>query len=358
VQTSSKQPALEWEGGSLDELVAMLSEPALAVRVEVRTPSAGRPRKVGEVHIVAGGVSETIAGELRGDDALEHLRTISPLSFRVQPRLPNPDDGGLLIPGSGEGTLADRPAAELMRYCELYVLTCVIELWRDTDRAEVHYNRGEIVSTLVNGSEADDKLPEVMNWSSGGYQIVLPELSLPASSAPAGVTAASAPSPAPASRAPAGNKTLFGYASPEAIQAMQPVVAAAPAAQPEPQPSAPSAAEPTQGTVQGLPTQAPVTSAPATSGQTASAEETSRSRKKSGKLQGGPKPKKKSVKRREARESRKTTTVPEPIDEQSTSPVADKTRKGELSVGMHVAIGLGLGLALAALFALYQMLAD
>ena len=63
----------------------MLSAPALAVRVEVRTPAAGRPKKVGEIHMVAGGVSEVISGELRGDDAMDHLRGVSPLSFRLQP---------------------------------------------------------------------------------------------------------------------------------------------------------------------------------------------------------------------------------------------------------------------------------
>ena len=89
MQTVAQGNALEWEGGSIDDLVQMLATPALAVRVEVRTPSAGKPRKVGEIHMVAGGVYETLAGELRGDDAMEHLRGVSPLSFRLQPRLPN-----------------------------------------------------------------------------------------------------------------------------------------------------------------------------------------------------------------------------------------------------------------------------
>lgn len=198
MQTASSN-ALEWEGGSIDDLIHMLAAPALAVRVEVRTPAAGKPRKVGEIHMVAGGVQETIAGELRGDDAMEQLRGVSPLSFRLQPRLPNPDDGGLLIPGPGEGTLAERPPAELMRYCELYVLTCVLEMWRDTDRASIEYQKGDIGKTIVNGSESSDRLAEVINWDSGGYRIVLPDLSLPEPPRPVQRTA---PQPA---------KTMFGY---------------------------------------------------------------------------------------------------------------------------------------------------
>jgi len=207
--------ALEWEGGSIDDLVAMLAAPALAVRVEVRTPAAGKPRKIGEIHMVAGGVYETIAGELRGDDAMEHLRGVSPLSFRLQPRLPNPDDGGLLIPGPAEGTLAERPPAELMRYCELYVLTCVLEIWRDTDRAAINYGKGEIGHTVVNGVEASDRLAEVINWDSGGYRIVLPELSLPE---PQKVAPKAAPAPQPA-------KTMFGMpaaSQPVAVQTASP----------------------------------------------------------------------------------------------------------------------------------------
>lgn len=206
--------ALEWEGGSIDDLVAMLAVPALAVRVEVRTPAAGKPRKIGEIHMVAGGVYETIAGDLRGDDAMEHLRGVSPLSFRLQPRLPNPDDGGLLVPGPSEGTLAERPPAELMRYCELYVLTCVLEIWRDTDRAAINYGKGEIGHTVVNGVEASDRLAEVINWDSGGYRIVLPELSLPEPQKPAPKVA---PAPQPA-------KTMFGMpaSQPVAVQTASP----------------------------------------------------------------------------------------------------------------------------------------
>jgi hypothetical protein len=208
--------ALEWEGGSIDDIVAMLAAPALAVRVEVRTPAAGKPRKIGEIHMVAGGVYETIAGDLRGDDAMEHLRGVSPLSFRLQPRLPNPDDGGLLIPGPGEGTLAERPPAELMRYCELYVLTCVLEIWRDTDRAAINYGKGEIGHTVVNGVEAADRLAEVINWDSGGYRIVLPELSLPE---PQKAAPKAAPAPQPA-------KTMFGMpaSQPVAVQTASPRV--------------------------------------------------------------------------------------------------------------------------------------
>ena len=55
---------LEWEGGTLDELLGLLAEPALSARIEAVRPGSGQP--VGEVHVVAGGVAETIAGEQRG----------------------------------------------------------------------------------------------------------------------------------------------------------------------------------------------------------------------------------------------------------------------------------------------------
>ncbi|MDX2024150.1 MAG: hypothetical protein SF187_28170 [Deltaproteobacteria bacterium] len=380
--------ALEWEGGSIDDLVAMLALPALAVRVEVRTPAAGKPKKVGEIHMVAGGVYETIAGELRGDDAMEHLRGVSPLSFRLQPRLPNPDDGGLLIPGPGEGTLAERPPAELMRYCELYVLTCVLEIWRDTDRASITYTKGEIGSTIVNGSEASDRLAEVINWDSGGYRIVLADLSLPE---PAKPTPKAAPAPA---------RTMFGYpasgstSQPVAVQtasaritpaAAEPVaetrpstpVAAAPAIVDAPAPAAAPvevaptkvakpepAAEPTPQ-VAAREAKPAETKAAEVKPAAAQAEPKAQPAKSAAKpKEAKPEPKQPEARKTEPRktaqqETRKTkkSKIPEKRNEElATVPVTvpEAPKKSEGSIWSAIALGLVVGLACAAIYWIIQ----
>jgi hypothetical protein len=199
--------AVEWKGGSLEELVGMLSGPALAARIEVLAPEPGTrsDRVAGEVHMVAGGVSEAIAGELRGDEALAHLKALPSTRFRVEPCVPEPTTGGIVPPGPEEGLLTERPPAALMRYCEQYVMTCLLEVWRGTERATIRYRRGDIVSTMVDGSDAPERLPEVMTWTDGRYRLVLPPLVLPAP-------------PRAIRPSAADQRTLFGYASPEATK--------------------------------------------------------------------------------------------------------------------------------------------
>jgi hypothetical protein len=189
----------EWEGGTLEELLAFLAEAALSVRVEALHPD--RDEKVGEIHVVAGGVSDTLAGERRGDSAMAHLRQIPGLRFLAHPLLPNPEDGNLGSPGAFEGSLADRPPPSLMRYCEDYVLTCVLEIRQREDQVRISYRRGEILRTLVNGSESGERLPEVMGWADGTWRITLPQLAL-----------ARPHKPARAPRSPAVDSgTIFGY---------------------------------------------------------------------------------------------------------------------------------------------------
>ena len=66
-----------------------------------------------------------------------------------------------------------------MRYCEEFVLTCALELARGAENARISYRRGEIVRTLVDGSESPERLPDVMAWHEGSWRIVLPQLNLP-----------------------------------------------------------------------------------------------------------------------------------------------------------------------------------
>ena len=132
---------MDWSGGDLDDLIAMLSAPALSARVEVLGPSGDAA--IGEVHLLAGGVSDALYAGKSTDDALDKLRAAKPTRFRVEQRLPNPTDGDLTYPGPDSGTLETRTLAHLMRYCEDYVITCAIEVWRGNENARVEYKRGE-----------------------------------------------------------------------------------------------------------------------------------------------------------------------------------------------------------------------
>ena len=94
----------KWDGGTLEELLALLAEAALSVRVEAL--HAERDEKVGELHVVAGGVSETIAGDRRGDAAMTYLRQIPGLRFLAHPTLAG---------SGGRQTWGARPARGLAR---------------------------------------------------------------------------------------------------------------------------------------------------------------------------------------------------------------------------------------------------
>ncbi|HEY4186092.1 MAG TPA: hypothetical protein VGP07_13540 [Polyangia bacterium] len=201
--TPAKQ-VIDWAGGSLDDLVALLSAPAWSARVEVLPASGGNP--VGEVQVIAGGVSDAIFEGKSTHESLDKLRAVPGAKYRIEPRLPNPANGDLAAPGPEQGKLEERPLATLMRYCEEFVLTAGIEVWRASENAKVEYKRGEIVGVTVGGIDAPERLAEVMKWASGSYRLVVPKLTIPE-------TAPKAPAP-PAVVAPrtmgAASKTIFG----------------------------------------------------------------------------------------------------------------------------------------------------
>ncbi|HXJ21679.1 MAG TPA: hypothetical protein VMT03_15755 [Polyangia bacterium] len=210
--------AQEWSGGDLDDVIAILSAPAVSARVEVLgTKNEKADEVLGEVHLLAGGVSESIFAGKSTDDALDRLRALNPTRFRVDQRLPNPLDGSLTNPGPETGTLDGRALAHLMRYCEDYVISCAIEVWRGNETARVEYKRGEISGVTVGGIDAPERLAEVMQWSSGNYRLIVPPFKLPAT-APKRVKpdkAAATPVPVPAASAQAARqasstKTIFG----------------------------------------------------------------------------------------------------------------------------------------------------
>jgi hypothetical protein len=229
----------EWAGGTLDDLMSFLNPPALSVRIEVLP--AKSDLVAGEVHLLAGGVSEAIFAGRSTDDALEKLRAVSPVRFRIEPRLPNPNDGDLTYPGPDAGTLDARPLAHLMRYCEQYVITCGIEVWRGNENARVEYRKGEISGVTVGGIDAPERLAEVMQWASGNYRLTVPRLTLPdtivrkpVAPATTRTTGATAAAPAPVavpSKPPASAPVPLPAAA----------MPSAPAPSPSPSPAAPAA---------------------------------------------------------------------------------------------------------------------
>src|SRR4051794_1440892 len=221
---AAKTGPQEWSGGDLDDLIAILSGPALSARVEVL--GASGDTAIGEVHLLAGGVSDALYAGKSTDDALDKLRAAKPTRFRVEQRLPNPTDGDLTYPGADAGTLESRALAHLMRYCEDYVITCQIEVWRGNENARVDYKRGEINGVTVGGIDAPERLAEVMQWSSGNYRIIVQPLTLPTVAPKRPRAAAAAPAkvraPAPsaqAARQSSATKTIFGMPAAEIIKA-------------------------------------------------------------------------------------------------------------------------------------------
>jgi len=259
---------IDWNGGTLSDLIALLSAPAVSARVEV-IPT-GADSLIGEVHLVAGGVSDSIYDGQATDDALDKLLTITPARFRVDPRLPNPTTGELGTPGPESGTLDGRPLAHLMRYCEDYVITCGIEVWRGNETARVDYKRGEISGVTVGGIDAPERLAEVMQWASGNYRLIVPPISLPAVAPRRTGTMMPVVSDAvPAARPSSATKTIFGIpqseiaaarAAAEAIMQAQgvgtpaPPEVAPPPAAPEPE----SAPPPVKAPPSAAPSDAPM----------------------------------------------------------------------------------------------------
>ena len=242
---AANQNVIDWQGGSIDDLVAFFSGPALAVRVEVLPAKGDTP--LGEVHMLAGGVSEALYEGKSTDDALDKLRAVSGARFRIEPRLPNPVDGDLVNPGADSGTLDSRPLAHLMRYCEQYVITCGIEVWRGSETAKVEYRKGEIGSVTVGGIDAPERLAEVMQWASGNYRLMIPRLTMPEVIPKAVKAAPLPPAPPPAqawapTAAPARPPMTPAAARPPATPAVaRPAVATPPAAAGAP-PAAPAQA--------------------------------------------------------------------------------------------------------------------
>ena len=126
-----------------------------------------------------------------------------------------------------------------MRYCEDYVISCAIDVWRGNETARVEYKRGEISGVTVGGIDAPERLAEVMQWSSGNYRLVVPEFKLPASAPKRAKSATATPAPVPApapsaqaARNASSTKTIFGMPVAEVAKARAAAEAAKAAAKP------------------------------------------------------------------------------------------------------------------------------
>ena len=172
--TPAAKTAQDWSGGDLDDLIAILSAPAVSARVEV----LGRHRRRGHRRGSPPG-RRRLGLDLRRQGDRRRARSAArgqadPLPRRAAP--PQPDDGDLSEPGPETGTLDGRALAHLMRYCEDYVITCAIDVWRGNETARVEYKRGEISGVTVGGIDAPERLAEVMQWSSGNYRLDRPRV--------------------------------------------------------------------------------------------------------------------------------------------------------------------------------------
>ena len=169
----------DWSGGDLDDLIAILSGPALSARVEVlgatrrhrgRRGAPARGRRLGRaLRRQVDGRRARQAARGQADALPRRAAPAQPHRRRSRPtRAPE------------SGTLESRALAHLMRYCEDYVITCGIEVWRGNETARVEYKRGEISGVTVGGIDAPERLAEVMQWSSGNYRLIVQPLKLPA----------------------------------------------------------------------------------------------------------------------------------------------------------------------------------
>ena len=213
----------EWVG-SLADLMAMIEAEAIPACIVVMSPGAV-DSSAGEIHFLAGGLSDAFAGSLRRDDAIAALRRIEGARLLVETRLPDPTTGSLSTPAHEIGSLADRPLTVLMRYCEDYVLTGRLLVRRGAEQATLQYNKGELVGTLVNGSDDPEVLPSVLAWVEGDYIIQLPKI--PGTRAQGAVPVSKA-SPSPSERKRHATLSMSVPPAPEPVAGLPPLPYEAP----------------------------------------------------------------------------------------------------------------------------------
>ena len=190
-EPSQGKNAYIWRAGEVDDLLAELGRLAFSGRIWAFRENPAGAENLGHVDVVAGGVATSLSGPLEGEPALNRLRNASPLTLSLEPRLPHADSGDIDPPGATRGDLGGRPLVALMRYAEDYVLSADLHVLSGDQHATMRYIRGELTETKLDGEEAADRLPEVLDWTEGQYEICVAKLDVPDD------TGASAPVPVP-----------------------------------------------------------------------------------------------------------------------------------------------------------------
>jgi hypothetical protein len=131
----------------------------------------------GELWFLAGIQQDARFGSSKGDEAVDRLMRATAPVFDAEQRLPSLT-GGFKQRLSPRGSFSEVQPVTLMRYCETYALTCVLQLLAKDRTVRITYRTGELVS-LDGGSGGDDTLPALLESDDGTYQFELPPFELP-----------------------------------------------------------------------------------------------------------------------------------------------------------------------------------
>ena len=99
----------------------------------------------GELWFLAGILEDAQFGVSKGDEAVERLQRATEVVFEAELRLPHLN-GGFKKRMPAVGTFAEARPVVLMRYCETYALTCLLELKGKDRTVRVTYRTGELLS--------------------------------------------------------------------------------------------------------------------------------------------------------------------------------------------------------------------
>jgi hypothetical protein len=231
----------------LEQVMAQCSRGCFTGLLRIRTREGN-----GEIRFLSGIQDGVRFDAMEGDAAYERLLSATEPEFEAVSSLP-PIDINSTEPVPPEGRLDRFHAAQLMRYCESYSLTCALELEVSGKVLTARYRLGELLSVEPD-SEHTAKMAEAKQ---GTYRLRLPRFELPASVAqrrssppataatPFVATPAQAPAAPPLAAAPAPPPAVIATtpaARPVAAVATPPAVPASPpAAARRVAPSAPKA---------------------------------------------------------------------------------------------------------------------
>lgn len=132
----------------------------------------------GEVWFLAGIQEDARFGMSKGDEAYNRLLRATDPVFEAEQRLPSLT-GGFKKSLPAKGSFAEVLPVDLMRYCETFALTCVLELVGKSTTVRITYRTGELLSADA-GSGGDDALASLLESQEGSYEFEVPPFELPA----------------------------------------------------------------------------------------------------------------------------------------------------------------------------------